>query len=114
MRISAVGGHLGTVGHRAIAQHAGDAQGPLNEAHLRDTLEGLEPAKVEALTCGPGPMMTFATDTLARLGVPLDRISYERFSYYAGELSGKDRRMLGGFIAAWGAVALAVLAYSLF
>ena len=58
-------------------------------------------------------MMTFATDTLSRLGVPLSRIDYERFSYSTQNLSSKDRRMLAGFGGVWAALAALIARYSL-
>lgn len=95
------------------AAAAGMMPGPLTEDHLRQALQGVAPAEAQALICGPGPMMTFATDALVRLGVPLRRIDYERFSYSARGMSVKDRRMLLGFLATWAAVGAAVVAYSL-
>jgi predicted ferric reductase len=99
------------VDHDAPA--AGLVQGPLTEAHLRQALEGVDPARAEVLICGPGPMMTMTTDTLFRLGVPLSRIDYERFSYSTRELSSKDRRMLASFGAIWTAIAALIVGYSL-
>jgi predicted ferric reductase len=95
------------------ADTAGMAPGPLDETHLREALEGVDRSKIQALVCGPGPMMTFATDTLARLGVSLRSIGYERFSYAATTLSAKDRRTLTGFVFTWAAVAVAALVYAL-
>jgi predicted ferric reductase len=100
------------IADRAAAS-AGMRPGPLLDAHLRDALTGLDPAKTDVLLCGPGPMMTFATDHLARLGVPLSHIDYERFSYGAGSLSAKDRLTLAGFAAIWAMIAALILAYSL-
>jgi predicted ferric reductase len=90
---------------------AGLAQGPLTEAHLARLLDGQDPSEAEALICGPGPMMTMATDALLRLGVPSARIDYERFSYSVDEMSDKDRRMLAGFGGLFLAVVVAVAAY---
>jgi len=88
-------------------------QGPLTEAHLAALLDGLDPARVEALICGPGPMMTMAADALVRLGVPEAQIDYERFSYAVEGMSRKDRRMLTGFGGLFLAVVASVLAYGL-
>ncbi|WP_343503527.1 ferric reductase-like transmembrane domain-containing protein [Alloyangia pacifica] len=86
-------------------------RGPLMRGHLAQAFEGLDPAACEVMTCGPGPMMTFVADTALEMGVPMQAISYERFSYAAGRASAKDRRILSGFAALWGAVVAMVLAY---
>lgn len=86
--------------------------GPVRQEHLKDLLDGLDAKTAEALVCGPPAMMTFVSNTLAGLGVPVARIDYERFSYSAGQLSSKDRRMLAGFVALWAAILGAVFAYS--
>ena len=86
-------------------------QGPLMQGHLAQAFEGLDPAACEVMTCGPGPMMTFVADTALEMGVPMQAISYERFSYAAGRASAKDRRILSGFAALWGGVVAMVLAY---
>lgn len=87
-------------------------QGPMTEAHMREALDGLDPAGIRALICGPGPMMTAAADCLHGCGTPYDRIDYERFEYDARSLSGKDRRMLGWFLALWGATIGAIIAFA--
>lgn len=100
-----------------LAEEGGDgpalARGPLQEKHLRDALRGADPATVEALICGPDAMMTFAADTLERLGVPASRIAYERFSYSVEGMARKDRKMLLGFAGVFGAIAAMIVAYSL-
>ena len=73
----------------------GVARGRLGPEQMTQLLDGLDPARTDVLICGPGPLMTSLTDTLAGLGVPLSRIDYERFSYGAGTLSAKDKRRLG-------------------
>ncbi|CAN7635048.1 ferredoxin reductase family protein [Neorhizobium sp. LjRoot104] len=86
---------------------AGDApvgRGPLTPEHLRTLLAGVDPFAVNVLICGPSGMMTFATDALHEMGVPLDRIRYERFSYGSGPVSVKDRRILIGFVGLCAAV----------
>lgn len=86
-------------------------RGPLTHGHLERAFEGLDPASCEVMTCGPGPMMTFVADTALDLGVPMQNISYERFSYAAGGSSAKDRRTLAGFAALWGGVLAVVMVY---
>ncbi|MCT4371845.1 ferric reductase-like transmembrane domain-containing protein [Yangia mangrovi] len=86
-------------------------RGPLTRAHLAEAFEGLDPANCEVMTCGPGPMMTFVADMVLKMGVPMQAISYERFSYAAGRASAKDRRILSGFAALWSGVAALVLIY---
>ena len=67
--------------------------GPISKASLQGILDGLEPQRVGAMLCGPGPMMSAVTDTLHELGVPLRNIRYERFDYAARPQSAKDRRI---------------------
>lgn len=86
-------------------------RGPLTHGHLERAFEGLDPTSCEVMTCGPGPMMTFVADTALDLGVPMQNISYERFSYAAGGSSAKDRRTLAGFAALWGGVLAVVMVY---
>ena len=67
--------------------------GPVSKGFLEKILNGLEPQRLVAMLCGPGPMMSAATDTLHELGVPLRNIRYERFDYAARPQSAKDRRI---------------------
>ncbi|MCB1390157.1 MAG: ferric reductase-like transmembrane domain-containing protein [Rhodobacteraceae bacterium] len=94
-------------------EEAGMQKGPLKPPHMETLMQGLDPKKTQVLICGPGPMMTAACNGFQRLGVPLGRIQYERFSYSAGAMSAKDRRMLWGFLATWAGVGAVILAYSL-
>lgn len=82
----------------ATAADAPVGRGPLTLEHLRNLLTGVEPSAVNVLICGPSGMMTFATDALHAMGVPLDHIRYERFSYGGGPVSVKDYRILIGFV----------------
>lgn len=91
----------------------GIRRGRLGAEHLQAALEGLDPARTKVMICGPGPLMTDTTDRLNQMGVPLSAISYERFSYDAASLSGKDRRALTGFLLAWGAIGAAIAAFAL-
>jgi hypothetical protein len=52
-----------------------------------------------ALMCGPGPMVAAVADTLEDLGLPRDRIVYERFDYAGGHASRQDRRRRARFVA---------------
>ncbi|WP_416068474.1 ferric reductase-like transmembrane domain-containing protein [Rhizobium sp. ZK1] len=81
----------------ATAADAPVGRGPLTLEHLRKLLTDVEPSAVNVLICGPSGMMTFAADALHAMGVPLDRIRYERFSYGGGPVSVKDCRILRGF-----------------
>lgn len=81
--------------------------GLLDRDRLATMLEGLEPARTVALMCGPGPMVTAVSDTLIDLGMPMDRVIYERFDYSEGA-SRLDRRMRRRFLML-GAVLLAGL-----
>lgn len=89
--------------------------GRLDRARLTAMLEGLDPQRTVAMICGPGPMVTAVADQLIDLGLPMDRVMYERFDYSEGA-SRLDIRMkrrfwllggglllgLAGFIAALG------------
>ena len=88
-------------------------RGPISAAHLRDMLDGLDPARGGALLCGPGAMMVAVTDTLNDIGMPLDSIEYERFDYSDGTTSRKDRQILTRFRLTGAAVALAALIFAL-
>ncbi|MEF3131001.1 hypothetical protein OS035_05905 [Rhizobium sp. 268] len=93
----------------ATAVDAPVGRGPLTLEHLRNLMTGVEPSAVNILICGPSGMMTFATDALHAMGVTLDRIRYERFSYGASPVSVKDRRILTGFVGL--CVAVTALAF---
>ncbi|WP_349363777.1 MAG: ferredoxin reductase family protein [Roseitalea porphyridii] len=81
--------------------------GLLDRDRLATMLDGLDPARTVALMCGPGPMVTAVSDTLIDLGMPMDRVIYERFDYSEGA-SRLDRRMRRRFLML-GAVLLAGL-----
>lgn len=68
------------------------AVGRLDRERLGALLDGLDPARALALICGPGPMVAAVSDTLLDLGMPMNRIVYERFDYAAGAASRQDRR----------------------
>jgi ferredoxin-NADP reductase len=58
--------------------------GLLDRDRLVAMLQGLDPERTVALICGPGPMVTAVSDTLIELGLPMDRVMYERFDYSEG------------------------------
>ncbi|WP_308124524.1 ferredoxin reductase family protein [Maritalea mobilis] len=68
--------------------------GRLDADRLSEMLRGLDPARTVALICGPGPMVTAVADNLIDLGLPSDRVMYERFDYSEGT-SRLDRRLKG-------------------
>ncbi len=68
------------------------AVGRLDHERLSALLDGLDPARSVALICGPGPMVAAVSDALLDLGIPMNRIVYERFDYAAGATSRQDRR----------------------
>ncbi|PQO22772.1 iron reductase [Rhodobacteraceae bacterium WD3A24] len=92
---------------------AGLRQGPVRPEHLREALDGLEPAKTVAMICGPGAMMSAMTDTLFGLGVPLHRIHFERFAYDDQATSIKDRRRLRDFRVTGAAILLMAAIFAL-
>ncbi len=59
-------------------------QGPINRRHISEALSGLELTETYCVVCGPPGMMEIVTDSLCALGVPTERILYERFDYAAG------------------------------
>lgn len=72
--------------------------GRLDRARLEDLLVGSAPVETTVLMCGPGPMITAVSDTLIDIGVPMDRIIYERFDYAGGAASRQDRRRSRNFL----------------
>ncbi len=72
--------------------------GRLDSARLAGMLAGLDPARTVAMICGPGPMVTAVSDTLLALGLPMDRVMYERFDYSEGA-SRLDHRLRRRFLA---------------
>jgi NAD(P)H-flavin reductase len=86
--------------------------GRLSRDRLRDLLDGLDPQRAVALICGPGPMVTAVSDGLLDLGLPMNKVVYERFDY-AGGASRQDRRRAGHFLAIGAALASAVAGFSL-
>ena len=86
--------------------------GRLSRDRLRDLLDGLDPQRAVALICGPGPMVTAVSDGLLDLGLPMNKVVYERFDY-AGGASRQDRRRAGHFLAIGAALACLVAGFSL-
>jgi ferredoxin-NADP reductase len=87
--------------------------GRLDRARLAGMLAGLDPARTVAMICGPGPMVTAVSDMLLALGLPMDRVMYERFDYSEGasRLDHRLRRrfLLLGFALAAGLAAFVAL-----
>ncbi|WP_343116683.1 ferredoxin reductase family protein [Ostreiculturibacter nitratireducens] len=71
--------------------------GRLDRNRLSEMLRGLDPERTVALICGPGPMVTAVADGLIDLGLPMDRVIYERFDYSEGA-SRLDRRLRRRFM----------------
>ncbi|SDY70879.1 ferredoxin reductase family protein [Citreimonas salinaria] len=86
--------------------------GLLDHDRLRALLDGLDPTRAIALMCGPGGMVTAVSDALLDIGMPMDRVIYERFDY-AGGASRQDRRHTRRFLAIGGALAAGVAAFAL-
>ncbi|SDH92649.1 ferredoxin reductase family protein [Lutimaribacter saemankumensis] len=84
--------------------------GLLDRARLSDLLRGLNPKQTVAMICGPGPMVTAVADDLIDLGLPADRIMYERFDYSEGA-SRLDRRMRRRFLGLAAGLGLGVAAF---
>lgn len=72
--------------------------GRLTQDRLRDLMQGLNAQRTVALICGPGPMVTAVSDALLDLGLPMDRVVYERFDY-AGGAGRQDRKRALNFLA---------------
>lgn len=72
----------------------------------------LDPARVAAMICGPGEMITFAADAAAGLGVPPALIRYERFDYLDESRSAKDRATVNRFRLMGVVVVAATLAFA--
>lgn len=72
----------------------GGAVGRLDRGRLESLLHDLDPGETVAMMCGPGPMVVAVSDMLGDIGLPVDRIVYERFDYAAGSASRQDRRRL--------------------
>jgi len=84
--------------------------GRLDRTRLTALLDGLDPRNTVAMICGPGPMVTAVTDQLIELGLPMDRVMYERFDYSEGA-SRLDMRMRWRFRALGGALLAGVLGF---
>ena len=87
--------------------------GKIDKDRLQEAM-GVTPAdRVSAMVCGPGGMIANVTDLLNDLGVPLDRVHYERFDYADGEQSRRDRRLSRRFWLMGGLIVAAMAAFSL-
>lgn len=85
--------------------------GRLSADRLKSLLDGLSPQRCVALICGPGPMVTAVSDALLDLGLPMDKVIYERFDY-AGGASRQDRRRAAGFLGVGAGLAIAVAVFA--
>lgn len=86
------------------------AVGRLDRERLGVMMDGLPRARVTAMICGPGPMVTAVSDQLTDLGVPMDRVHYERFDYAEGA-SRQDRRMARRFRALGAVLIVGILGF---
>lgn len=86
--------------------------GRLTQDRLRDLMQGFDPQRTVALICGPGPMVTAVSDALLDLGLPMNKVVYERFDY-AGGASRQDRRRALSFLAIGAALAGLVVGFAL-
>lgn len=86
--------------------------GWLTHDRLRALLQGLDTQQTVALICGPGPMVTAISDALLDLGLPSDKVIYERFDYTGGA-SQQDRRRAAGFVGIGAGLAGLVSAFAL-
>jgi predicted ferric reductase len=100
-----------------VSEEAGDGWmgevGRLSAERLQSLLDGLDPERSVALICGPGPMVTAVSDALLDLGLPMDKVVYERFDY-AGGASRQDRRRIAGFLGVGAGLAIAVAVFATF
>ncbi len=85
--------------------------GRLDRGRLERMLVGLDPQRSVALICGPGPMVTAASDALLDLGMPMDRVIYERFDY-SGGASRQDRSRKLRFLGIGGALTLGLALFT--
>ncbi|HKL70962.1 ferredoxin reductase family protein [Salibaculum sp.] len=86
--------------------------GRLDRDRLQHMLRDLDPQRTMAMICGPGPMVTAVADTLIDLGLPMDRVMYERFDYSEGA-SRLDLRMRRRFLALGAGLGLGLAAFVL-
>jgi predicted ferric reductase len=88
--------------------------GRLDRTRLDQMLEGLDPARSVALICGPGPMVTAVSDILHDLGMPMEKVIYERFDYSGGDASRQDRRRSRRFLGIGATLALGIALFVAF
>jgi predicted ferric reductase len=92
----------------ALAAPPAFEQGPISRRHIEEILSGVPPKEAFFLVCGPAAMTEIATDALLGVGIPAERILYERFDYGAGRgaLDKRRRNQALAIIAAVLAVAV--------
>jgi predicted ferric reductase len=86
--------------------------GRLDADRLARLLDGIDRKETVALMCGPGPMVAAVADALEDLGLPRERIVYERFDYAGGHASRQDRRRRARFVAVGAGLALGVALFA--
>lgn len=84
--------------------------GRLDQGRLEHLLTGLDPARTVAMICGPAPMVA-VSDTLLDVGLPMERIIYERFDYAAGAASRQDRKRLAKLLLVGAGLVLGIAAF---
>lgn len=87
--------------------------GRLDRARLDRLLSGLDPADCVAMMCGPGPMVVAVSDTLMEIGLPVEKIVYERFDYSSGAASRQDRKRMAQVLSVGLGLAVGVAAFVL-
>ncbi|RFU12272.1 iron reductase [Rhodobacteraceae bacterium W635] len=87
--------------------------GRLDRARLDRLLSGLDPADCVAMMCGPGPMVVAVSDTLMEIGLPVEKIVYERFDYSSGAASRQDRKRMAQVLSVGVGLAVGVAAFVL-
>lgn len=86
--------------------------GRLDQNRLTRLLEGLDPGRSVALICGPGAMVTATSDLLLDLGMPMEKVVYERFDYSGGGASRQDRSRRRRFLGIGAGLALGVALFA--
>ena len=86
--------------------------GRLSHDRLCELMQGLDQQRMVALICGPGPMVTAVSDALLDLGLPMNKVIYERFDY-AGGAGRQDRSRARRFLAVGAGLAVLVGGFAL-
>lgn len=86
--------------------------GRLGPRELEALMDGLDRRETVALMCGPGPMIAAVADSLEELGLPREKVVYERFDYAGGHASRQDRRRRARFVAVGAGLVLGVALFA--